>query len=112
MPTTEFQISTTDHLFTKSGSLYAAHRPVYPSSLATYLASLTPHHDLAYDVATGFGQIASMLGSYFKQVIASDVSANQLEHAKRLPNIQYINVRAEEKPTSIQDGSVDLIIVA
>lgn len=45
-------------LFTKQAGTYALSRAIYPPSLFSFLASLTPHHALAWDVGTGNGQAA------------------------------------------------------
>ena len=46
-----------DH-FSDHSDRYEAFRPTYPDALLTYLASLVPSHDLAWDCATGNGQAA------------------------------------------------------
>jgi hypothetical protein len=46
-----------DH-FSDHADRYKAYRPTYPDELFTYLASLVPDHDLAWDCATGNGQAA------------------------------------------------------
>ncbi len=71
---------------------------------------LLAHHHLAWDAATGNGQVAGMLANYFDQVIATDISENQLKHAIRRPNIQYRLEPAEK--SSIADASLDLVTVA
>ena len=50
--------------------------------LFTYLASLCPAHDLAWDCATGNGQAAVALAPHFEQVIATDASAQQIDQAQ------------------------------
>jgi ubiquinone/menaquinone biosynthesis C-methylase UbiE len=66
--------------------------------------------DLAWDVGTGNGQTAVELAKRFQQVLATDISENQLSHAERKPNIIYKIEPAEN--SSLQDSSVDLITIA
>ena len=51
-----------------------------------------------------------MLADYFKEVIASDISARQLENAQQKSNIRYQIFSAENTP--LKDNSVDLITIA
>ena len=64
---------------------------------------------MAWDCATGNGQVASILKDQFKKVKATDISASQLSHAIHAPNIEYRISSAEE--TSFYDHSFDLITV-
>jgi SAM-dependent methyltransferase len=89
---------------------YLKFRPDYPDALYHYLASLTPSHDLAWDVGTGNGQAAIKLAAYFRQVIATDIQQPQLDSAIHASNITYQCCPAEK--TEIQDHAVDLITVA
>lgn len=99
-------------------SAYASCRPVYPSSLFETVASLVPTKGLAWDVACGTGQAASALANYFDQVIGTDISQTQLDHAIKKENTFYIQCSADDEPIilseklSIQPQSVDLITVA
>ena len=98
-----------DH-FSKQASAYAAYRPTYPEALYEHLAGLTQTHDLAWDCATGNGQAAVALAKYYKQVMATDASESQLQHAAKLPSITYQAVPAEQGP--LADNSADLVTVA
>ena len=98
-----------DH-FSGHAADYARFRPAYPDKLFEYLASLAPAQDLAWDCATGSGQAAHALATYFDQVIATDASARQIENALPHPAIDY-RVEAAEA-TSIGSDSLDLITVA
>jgi len=98
-----------DH-FSDNSADYQAYRPRYPDELFTYLASIAPSHDTAWDCATGSGQSALVLSEHFKQVIATDASANQLQHAPQKDGVTYRVEPAER--TSFADASVDLITVA
>ncbi len=98
-----------DHFSAKSDT-YARFRPKYPASLYAYLASISPHHELAWDCATGSGQAAVGLAAHFDRVIATDASANQIAHAYPNPAISYCVAPAEK--TRIAAASVDLVVVA
>lgn len=64
----------------------------------------------AWDVATGNGQAAAMLANYFETVQATDISAQQLQHAISKPNIVYSLEAAEQ--ASFLPNSFDVITVA
>lgn len=104
-------------LFDKQAEIYLEARPTYPAEWYKMLAELTPHHRLAWDVATGNGQAAFGVAEHYEQVIATDISSAQLKCAKQRANIRYLNT-----PISLSDdelvnligaeGSVDLITIA
>ncbi|KAL8473386.1 hypothetical protein ACS0TY_030282 [Phlomoides rotata] len=104
-------------LFDKQAEIYADARPTYPADWYKMLAALTPHHSLAWDVATGNGQAALGVAEYYEQVIATDISEPQLKHAIQHPCIRYVHT-----PLSLSDdelvrligneSSVDLITIA
>lgn len=98
-----------DH-FSSQAEAYQKFRPVYPEALYEYLLTLVPSRQLAWDCATGNGQCAKSLSPYFQRIIASDASAQQIEHAKQSENIDYRVMPAEH--TDITGQSVDLIAVA
>lgn len=89
---------------------YGHYRPDYPDELYFHLSHLTPGHDCAWDCATGTGQAALQLTKYYKQVIASDASENQVLQAKQHKQIRYITAPAED--SGLNNQSVDLITVA
>lgn len=104
-------------MFDKQASLYAAARPHYPSSLFSFLASRTPHHNRAWDVGTGSGQAAFAISEHYKSVIATDVSQTQLQHAPKKDNITYALTPAYMSPQELEhivgpEGSVDLVTMA
>jgi hypothetical protein len=68
---------------------YSFSRPTYPDLLFEFLSSITPQKNLAWDCATGNGQSAIGLCKYFKKVIASDASKNQIQHGFQRENIDY-----------------------
>jgi SAM-dependent methyltransferase len=97
-----------DH-FSKQAKVYSQHRPGYPAALFEYLASLAPSHDLAWDCGTGNGQAALELAKLFRQVIATDASSKQIEHAFPHERVDYRVEKSES--TTIETGTVDLITV-
>ena len=46
--------------------------------------SLCATHEIAWDCATGNGQAAVALAPYFRTVIATDASQQQIDHARQL----------------------------
>lgn len=89
---------------------YAKYRPQYPHELISYLVNLAPAQHLAWDCATGNGQVAGMLSEYFAEVVATDMSEKQIQNAVQKSNIIYKVEPAEQ--TSLTDASVDLVVVA
>jgi SAM-dependent methyltransferase len=98
-----------DH-FSERAAGYAAYRPHYPAALAEWLASVAPARDLAWDAACGSGQLSTLLGDQFAQVIATDASSAQIALAAPHPHVEYRVEPAES--SSLADQSVDLITVA
>lgn len=96
--------------FSVSAADYAHYRPTYPNQLFEFLAKQCPHHDLAWDCATGSGQAAVLLAPYFKRVVASDASSQQIIFAVPKENIRYCIMPAEK--TDFLSQSIDLITVA
>lgn len=98
-------------LFSQHSAHYAAARPTYPDALYAWLRAQCASHDRAWDCATGSGQAAVALGEVFRDVIATDASANQLSHAVPHARVRYALAAAENAPM-IDDASVDLVAVA
>lgn len=96
--------------FSKQAALYAKYRPGYPEDLFTFITSFLKSRKLAWDCATGNGQSAVQLANYFEKVIATDISAKQLEQAEQKSNIIYKVAPAEA--SGIDTGTVDLVTVA
>ncbi len=96
--------------FSKQSDLYAQFRPTYPEAVFTYLMQFVKGRNAAWDCATGNGQAAKSLASYFNTVYATDISANQLANAIRKDNIIYKIESAEN--TTFSDDMFDLITVA
>ncbi|KAH7315010.1 hypothetical protein KP509_21G030300 [Ceratopteris richardii] len=105
-------------LFCKQAGSYATARPRYPEELYKLLASWTPEHRRAWDVGTGNGQSAVGLADYYEEVVATDVSEEQLSYAERRPNITYAATSAgavsmeEVRRVVGGDGSLDLVTAA
>jgi SAM-dependent methyltransferase len=89
---------------------YARSRPTYPPELYEWLAGLVEGHDLAWDCATGNGQAARGLAPHFAHVVATDLSAAQLEHAPAHPRVEYRVATADR--SGLAAGSIDLVTVA
>ncbi len=98
-----------DH-FSGHAQLYRAARPTYPPELFSWLAAQAPTHDLAWDVACGNGQATCALAQHFTHVIGTDPSAEQIDNATRVENIEY-RVETAERST-LASGAVSLITVA
>lgn len=98
-----------DH-FSKQAGDYARYRPSYPASLYEHLASLTLGHDCAWDVGTGNGQAAIGLARYFRSVVATDPSEQQIKLAQPHERVTYRVALAEG--SGLEDRSIDLIAVA
>jgi len=89
---------------------YVKYRPTYPLPLFDYIYQYVNRFDRVWDCGCGNGQATSQLAEKFKQVIATDIAAKQIEYAVEKPNINYKVCPAEQ--TSIADNSIDLITVA
>jgi SAM-dependent methyltransferase len=98
-----------DH-FSAISSQYAASRPGYPRALYEWLARIAPGRDRAWDCACGNGQAASDLAGYFSQVVATDLSAEQLREATPHARIEYRVAVAES--SGLSAGSFDMVTVA
>ncbi|WP_162674666.1 class I SAM-dependent methyltransferase [Vibrio variabilis] len=97
-------------LFSVKSDLYEEARPSYPSELYQYLLSITPSKSNAWDCACGNGQAAESLAVHFDNVIATDVSEQQIENAKSVGNVEYLVTKSEKTPFT--DNTFDLVCVA
>ncbi len=95
--------------FSKQADLYARYRPLYPKDLYDYLESICEEKDLAWDCATGNGQVAFEIARFFDKVIATDASQAQIDFAKQSANIDYRVATAEN--SGLESESVSLITV-
>lgn len=96
--------------FSGHADLYAQYRIDYPRELYDFIMSFVTHPSVAWDCATGNGQVAGALANYFGQVEATDISEKQLAQAVQRPNIRYQISPAEQTPFA--DQTFDLITVA
>jgi SAM-dependent methyltransferase len=97
-------------LFSNQATDYSKYRPHYPEGLFSYLASICPERELAWDCGTGNGQAAVELARYFRQVVATDPSEKQLAESVAHPKVEYRKARAEH--SGLEDLSVNLVTVA
>ncbi|MBL7856618.1 MAG: class I SAM-dependent methyltransferase [Cyclobacteriaceae bacterium] len=95
--------------FSGHSKLYATFRPTYPAELYTFIFQHLKNRDIAWDCATGNGQVANYLSKHFKEVQATDISTQQLEVAAQVKNIKYTVCPAEKTPFSLHH--FDLITV-
>jgi len=95
--------------FSGHATLYATFRPTYPDALYEFIFKHLKNKSVAWDCATGNGQVAKQLALTFDQVYATDISQNQLDNASKKSNIIY-SLSAAEK-TSFKDHQFDLITV-
>jgi SAM-dependent methyltransferase len=98
-----------DH-FSVAAHEYDRYRPGYPSGLIEFLADVAPACELAWDCATGTGQAAVALAARFAQVIATDASVAQIQHAAPHPKVRYAVAAAED--SGLAESAVDLVTVA
>ena len=94
--------------FSGHSKLYATFRPTYPEALYRFILGHLQQFDSVWDCATGNGQVARVLAQHFDKVYATDISAQQVEHAFKADNIEY-SVQPAEK-TNFPDHSFDLVI--
>jgi ubiquinone/menaquinone biosynthesis C-methylase UbiE len=99
----------TKDLFSGQSKAYAAFRPIYPEELYAFIYRSVKNFDSAWDCATGNGQAARHLCQHFKNVLATDISQQQLDEAFTAPNIEYSISKAEQTP--FPENSFDLITV-
>ena len=98
-----------DH-FSAVAASYAEFRPGYPPELFDFVASLAPRRHRAWDCGAGSGQATFDLAERFDEVIASDLSAEQVATAPVQPKVTWLVAPAESTP--IEAASVDLVAVA
>jgi SAM-dependent methyltransferase len=96
--------------FSTVSSGYAKFRPGYPAELFKDLSALCSNHENALDCGTGSGQFAAQLLPYFRNIYATDISINQLNHAQQHERIIY-SVQSAER-SDFGDEQFDLITVA
>lgn len=97
-----------DH-FSSLAEDYARFRPQYPAALFDRIASEAPSRSTSWDCATGNGQAAVALAERFREVVATDASAQQIANAAPHPRIRY-GVEPAER-TTLPDQHVDAVVV-
>lgn len=96
--------------FSAQSNLYAKYRPAYPAAFFSYLKTIVPSMENAWDCGTGNGQVAAALADFYTTVYATDISRQQLNNAVQKKNIIYSQQQAEQ--TNFPDQFFDLIVVA
>jgi len=92
--------------FSKQSELYKRYRPGYPDELFQFLFDVCKDHELVWDCATGNGQAAIQLTPYFKKIIASDASTEQLSHAS--PHEQITSKHCAAEKIDLMDNSSNI----
>ncbi len=95
--------------FSNHASQYATFRPSYPKALYDFLLANINGRNVAWDVGCGNGQVAKDLAPHFEKVLATDISAKQIENAVHAPNIFYSVCPAGK--SSFPSHTFDLITV-
>jgi len=98
-----------DHFSGRAGE-YTRYRPSYPPALFAWLAALTERHEQAWDCGCGNGQAAVAMAPYYRQVLATDPSRQQIENAVPHERIHYSVAPAEA--SGLDPASIDLVVVA
>jgi SAM-dependent methyltransferase len=98
-----------DH-FAFASAAYASFRPDYPEELFSWLRTITPHRDRAWDCGTGTGQAAIALARHFDEVVATDASPSQLASATPADHVHYVAMAAEA--VAFGTATIDLVTVA
>ena len=97
-------------LFSSQSHLYQKARPSYPQNVIDEILKHVPEQTRAWDCGAGSGQFTKLLSPYFQEIIASDLSEQQISQAPQLPNVQYLVQPAEQN--DFESSSFDLITVA
>ncbi len=98
-----------DH-FSSVAASYARFRPDYPPALFAWVAGLPARRRRAWDCGTGNGQAAHGLAAWFREVVATDPSREQLARARPHPGVVFRPGRAEA--SGLPAASVDLVAAA
>ena len=98
-----------DH-FSAIAAAYAAFRPNYPRELFEFVASIARRRARAWDCGAGSGQATADLAAAFDEVVASDLTAEQVARAPAHPRVAWFVAAAEAVP--LADASIDFIAVA
>lgn len=96
--------------FSNQSNEYVRYRPSYPGGMVEFIVQHVPDRNAAWDCGTGNGQLAVLVADHFEQVIATDLSEQQLSNAAQRSNITYRKANAED-PVFAED-QFDLVTVA
>jgi ubiquinone/menaquinone biosynthesis C-methylase UbiE len=96
--------------FSKQADIYAKYRPHYPRELFDFILQQIEKKQNVWDCATGNGQSAKVLATYFENVFATDISQKQIDNAGQADNIYYSVQPAEQ--TNFAGDTFDLITVS
>lgn len=97
-------------LFSSQSSLYQKARPSYPQSVVDEILKHVEYKEYAWDCGAGSGQFTQLLSPYFSNVIATDLSQQQLSQAPTFKNVEYLVQAAEQN--NFPSAYFDLITVA
>lgn len=97
-------------LFSEHSQLYQQARPDYSADILDTILKDVPERQLAWDCGAGSGQFTQWLAPYFQQVLATDLSPQQLAQAPAFANVSYRDAPAEH--SGLPDHSADLVTVA
>lgn len=97
-------------LFSQHSFGYKQARPHYSIQIIEEILKYVPEFGFAWDCGAGSGQLTQLLAPYFDHVVATDISAAQVQHAPYFENVSYQLQPAEQ--TSIPTQSIDLVTVA
>lgn len=96
--------------FSSHAASYALFRPHYPAAVAETVAKHAGAARMVVECGCGNGQLSVLLSEYFHEVIATDASAEQIQHAHLHPRVRYFTSRAECLP--VADCSADAVVAA
>jgi SAM-dependent methyltransferase len=96
-------------LFSGHAGDYAQFRPQYPEAFVKYISRLVKYRGVVWDCACGSGQLSLPLAEHFQLVLASDISAGQINAAPGHKGILY-TVQPAEK-TDFPDEFFDMVVV-
>lgn len=101
--------------FTGLASIYADHRPTYPTTAIDYMLDGLARPVIAADVGCGTGISTRLLAARGARVIGIDPNPDMLEQARRdsstvKDGIEYRGGSGER--TGLEDASVDLVVCA
>src|SRR6056297_1598525 len=98
-----------DH-FSRHAGDYRRFRPHYPEQLFEYVALLCRRHECAWDCGCGSGQSSHALRRYYRSVVATDASTEQIDEAEPVEGVDFRVAPAEHSGQA--NSSVDLVLVA